>query len=65
VLFHTDTYTVPFVGVYTVDLLYDWSGPTTLTRTFTFTVIDPCIAAVVPPLMIISSSYYVGDPDTV
>jgi hypothetical protein len=65
VLFHTDAYTVPYVGVYTINMQYDWSGPSTLTRTFTFTVIDPCIAAVVPPPTIPNSSFYVGDPDEV
>jgi hypothetical protein len=63
IVFNTDSYTVPFVGVYTIGLTYDWSGPNTITHTFTFTVIDPCIVAVVPPASIPSSVWYVGDPD--
>ena len=60
-MFHTDSYTVPYVGMYSINLQYDWSGLAPVPKTFTFTVIDPCIAAVVPPAIIPDSSYYVGD----
>lgn len=44
-------------------LNYSWSGPSTASRSFTFTVTDPCPAAVVPPATPASYTAVVGDPD--
>jgi hypothetical protein len=56
IIFHTDQYIYSYVGVYTISLLYDWSGPSTATRVFTFEVIDPCILETVPPAVIPSQT---------
>jgi hypothetical protein len=42
-------YVSNLAGVYTVTLVYSWNGPSTATRSFFITVIDPCIIAVTPP----------------
>ena len=42
-------YVPNLAGVYTVTLVYSWNGPSTVTRSFFVTVIDPCILAVTPP----------------
>jgi hypothetical protein len=63
IVFNTVTYEPAFVGVFSVTLTYTWSGPTTLTRTFLFTVIDPCILNNVPPASIPSYTAYIGDAD--
>lgn len=52
-----------FVGVYQLDLFYQWSGPSTSIQSFTFTVIDPCILNNVPPVTLPNYSAYIGDPD--
>ena len=51
ITFYTNTYDLSLIGVYTVSLNYSWNGPNTVTRTFTVTFIDPCIAAIVPPTL--------------
>jgi hypothetical protein len=56
IIFHIDQYIYPYVGVYTISFLYTWSGPSTLTRVFTFEVIDPCILEIVPPAVIPSQT---------
>ena len=38
--------------MYTISLDYSWSGPSTLTQVFSFTVIDPCVSEVTPPASI-------------
>lgn len=43
IVFNLDQYIYSYVGIYTVSLLYTWSGPSTATQVFTFEVIDPCI----------------------
>ena len=63
VVFNTDAFVYPYIGIYTISLTFTWSGPLTSTQEFTFTVIDPCIVAVVPPASIPSSSWWIGDPD--
>ena len=52
-----------YVGVYTIDLFYQWSGPTTSNQVFTFTVVDPCILNNVPPATLPNYTGYIGDPD--
>ena len=63
VTFNTSAYLYPYIGEYTISLTFTWSGPSSSTQVFTFTVIDPCIVAVVPPASIPSSSWWIGDPD--
>jgi hypothetical protein len=63
IVFNTVNYVPAFVGVFTVDLTYTWSGPTTLTRTFLFTVIDPCILNNAPPVSLPNYTAYIGDAD--
>jgi len=65
ILFNTASYVASYIGVYSVDLTYTWSGPSTLTRSFTFTVIDPCIPTIVPPASIPNYTAYIGDPNYV
>jgi hypothetical protein len=63
IVFHTASYMPAFMGVYSVNLQYTWSGPTVVIRTFTFTVTDPCASAVTPPASIPAYSAYLGDPN--
>jgi hypothetical protein len=64
ILFNTATYVAAYIGVYDVTLTYTWPpGPQTLARTFTFTVIDPCIPTIVPPASIPNYTAYIGDPN--
>jgi hypothetical protein len=49
IVFNLNAYIANYIGVYSVSLLYSWSGPSSATQTFTFTVLDPCIVQVVPP----------------
>jgi hypothetical protein len=63
VTFNTEFYMEPFIGVYSISLTFTWSGPSTSTQLFTFTVIDPCIAAVIPPASIPNSAWWIGDLD--
>lgn len=63
VTFNTSAYDYQYIGAYTISLTFTWSGPSSATRGFTFTVIDPCIVAVVPPASIPSSSWWIGDQD--
>jgi hypothetical protein len=49
ITFQTIAYDLSLVGVYTVTLNYSWNGPNIVTRTFTVTFLDPCVAAIVPP----------------
>jgi len=66
ILFNTVSYVAAYIGVYNVGLTYTWQpGPQTLTRSFTFTVIDPCIPTIVPPASIPNYTAYIGDPNYV
>jgi len=63
ITFNTVGYNPDYVGVYAVDLKYDWSGPSTITKSFTFTVVDPCILNNIPPSTLPNYTAYIGDPD--
>lgn len=52
-----------YVGVYNVNLIYMWSGPSTSIKTFSFTVVDPCILNNVPPVTLPDYTAYIGDPN--
>ena len=63
ILFNTISYVPAYVGVYNIDLFYEWSGPSTSNQIFTFTVVDPCILNNVPPASIPSYSEFLGMPN--
>jgi len=62
------TYTLANLGTYTIQLTYQYGGATwtdmSVVKTWTMNVIDPCLAAVVPPTPV-SYTFYVKDPDFV
>ena len=52
ILFNTVSYNPVYIGEYAVSLEYAYSTATIVVRTFTYTVVDPCILGVVPPASI-------------
>ena len=59
----TNAYTPLNAGVYTVTLVYSWNGPSATTVVFTVTIVDPCIAATVPPASIANLTRNLSDPN--
>ena len=57
----TNAYTPLNAGVYTVTLVYSWNGPSATTVVFTVTIVDPCIAATLPPASIANVSRNLSD----
>ena len=54
-------YDTTLAGFYSVTLVYSWNGPSTVTISFTVTIIDPCIAATVPPTSIANVTRNLSD----
>lgn len=44
-----NTYNLSLVGVYSINIRYTAFGGVITNVPYTFTIVDPCIAAVVPP----------------
>ena len=68
IVFNTVVYNVAYIGVYSVSLEYTWSTASTSTQAFTFTVNDPCSAAITPPDPSTIPNYgpvWIGDADFV
>ena len=59
----TGAYTPLNVGMYAVTLVYSWNGPSATTVVFTVTIVDPCIAATVPPASIANLTRNLSDPN--
>jgi len=63
IVFNHSAYDATKIGVYSVSLQYTTNATIITTRSFTFTILDPCIAAVVPPASIPNFSAFIGDVD--
>jgi hypothetical protein len=58
----TSTYTPVNAGIYTLTLVYSWSGGlSTATRSFIVTIVDPCIAATSAPASIANVTRNLSD----
>ena len=62
--FATSSYDLTLLGVYVITINYSWAETSTDTNTITVTLVDPCLAAVVPPASLASRSSYMGDSQT-
>ena len=61
----TIIYDPSLAGIYTITLNYAWAGPSSSSRTFTATVIDPCISATAAPVSIANVSANLSDADMI
>lgn len=57
----TSSYNPTLAGVYTLTLNYAWPGPSTASKSFTVTIIDPCISATTAPASIANVSTNLSD----
>jgi hypothetical protein len=54
-----------YQGTYTIDISYQWYVPTLIvTRSFTWTLLDPCPSAVTTPTTFANLNLVLGSADT-
>jgi hypothetical protein len=63
IVFNHSIYDAAKIGVYSVSLEYKTNATIITTRSFTFTIVDPCITAIVPPASIPNFEAFIGDAD--
>jgi hypothetical protein len=59
-------YDISQFGIWVIDVVYSWNGPSTLTRQFTIDYVppaNPCFLAIAPPLTIASYTNNLSDLD--
>ena len=66
ITFNSVTYNSSYAGVYSITVTYKWGGAgtvTSLSRTFTYTLVDPCVAFITIPTFS-NLSGLLHDPNT-